>query len=175
MTKKVATLKTVFAEDGLIVHGSGSLIQGVEVRTAKVIPDERGRPGEIMRADDPWFQKFGQVYFTTTFPGVVKAWHSHKIQTDNFYVAKGTIKVAIYDTRENSKTKGSVNQIYMSEHTPAVLRIPPGICHGWMCVGTDEAYIINLTTEAYNYSQPDEFRIHPHDNEIPYDWTRKDG
>jgi dTDP-4-dehydrorhamnose 3,5-epimerase len=175
MKKNTAALKKVYSDGSIIVAGSAGLIEGVKVKPAKVFSDERGRLGEILRCDDELFEKFGQVYFTTTYPGVVKAWHWHKIQTDNFYVAKGTIKVALYDTRENSKTKGSVNQIYMSEHTPAVLRIPPGVCHGWMCVGTDEAYIINLTTEAYNYAQPDEFRIPAHENDIPYDWMRKDG
>ncbi|OHB57313.1 MAG: dTDP-4-dehydrorhamnose 3,5-epimerase [Planctomycetes bacterium RBG_13_44_8b] len=155
--------------------GSAGLIEGVRVKPAKVFPDERGRLGEILRCDDEFFEKFGQVYFTTTYPGVVKAWHWHKKQTDHFYVAKGTIKVALYDNRDNSKTKGCVNQIYMSQFCPAVLKIPPGICHGWMGTGTEEAYIINLTTEPYDYKQPDEFRIHPHDNDIPYDWTRKDG
>ncbi len=175
MTKKIAELKKVFSDGSIIVTGSAGLIEGIRVKTAKVLSDERGRLGEILRSDDEFFEKFGQVYFTTTYPGVVKAWHWHKKQTDHFYVAKGTIKVALYDSRTESKTKGCVNQIYMGQHCPAVLKIPPGVCHGWMCVGADEAYIINLTTELYDYNQPDEFRIHPHDNDIPYDWTRKDG
>jgi aryl-alcohol dehydrogenase-like predicted oxidoreductase len=59
------------------------LIDGVRAKRARVLPDERGRLGEIIRADDPWFEKFGQVYFTTTYPGVVKAWHFHRLQTDH--------------------------------------------------------------------------------------------
>jgi dTDP-4-dehydrorhamnose 3,5-epimerase len=175
MTKKIAELKKVFSDGSIIATGSAGLIEGVKVRPARVFPDERGRLGEILRADDEMFEKFGQVYFTTTYPGVVKAWHWHKKQTDHFYVAKGTVKIALYDMRNDSKTKSSVNQIYLGEHCPAVLKIPPGVCHGWTCVSRDEAYIINVVTEVYNYSQPDEFRIHPHDNDIPYDWTRKDG
>jgi len=175
MNKKVATLKTVFAEAGLIVHGSKAMIQGLEVRTAKVIPDERGRLGEIMRADDPWFEKFGQVYFTTTFPGVVKAWHYHKIQTDHFYVVRGLVKIALYDDRKDSPTHGTVNQVYLGEHSPGMVKIPPGVQHGWMAVGDSEAYIINVVSEMYNYDEPDEYRTHPHDNHIPYDWMRKDG
>jgi len=175
MTKKTAELKKVFSDGSIIITGSVSLIEGVKVKTAKVLSDERGRLGEILRADDELFEKFGQVYFTTTYPGIVKAWHWHKKQTDHLYVAKGTIKVVLYDNRSDSKTKGCVNQVYLGEHCPAVLRIPPGVCHGWMCVSQDEAYIINIPTEVYNYGQPDEFRIHPHDNDIPYDWTRKDG
>ena len=175
MNREIAKLKTVFIDENLIIRGSGKLIEGVGARRAKVLPDERGRLGEIIRADDPWFEKFGQVYFTTTYPGVVKAWHYHKIQTDNFYVIKGTIKLALFDDRENSPTKGIVNEIYLGQHCPAVVRIPPGVQHGWMCVGTEEAYILNIVSEMYNYSQPDEYRTHPHDNHIPYDWTRKDG
>lgn len=175
MTKKIAILKTVFSDGDLIIRGSGALIDGVAVRTAKVLSDERGRLGEIMRADDPWFEKFGQVYFTTTYPGVVKAWHFHKKQTDHFYVIKGTVKLAFYDARADSPTHGVVNELYLGEHCPGVVRIPPGIQHGWMGVGQTEAYIINIVSEMYNYTEPDEFRTHPHDNEIPYEWTRKDG
>ena len=60
------------------------MIDGVITKKLRVIPDQRGRLMEILRCDDPLFQKFGQVYMTTTYPGVVKAWHAHKIQTDFF-------------------------------------------------------------------------------------------
>ncbi len=175
MTKKIATLKIVSVDEGLIIRSSGKLIDGVAARRAKVLCDERGRLGEIFRADDPWFERFGQVYFTTTYPGVVKAWHFHKKQTDHFYVVKGMLKVALYDQRDDSPTYGTVNELYIGENCPALVRIPPGIQHGWMCISPKEAYIINVVSEPYNYTQPDEFRTHPHDNDIPYDWTRKDG
>ena len=63
------------------------------VKALKVIPDERGHLMEILRCDDEMFQKFGQVYLTTGYPGVVKAWHYHKAQTDHFCVIKGMMKV----------------------------------------------------------------------------------
>lgn len=175
MTKEILPLKAVFVDEGLIVRGSGELIDGVAARRAKVIPDERGRLGEIMRADDPWFEKFGQVYFTTTCPGVVKAWHYHKKQTDHFYVIRGMLKIALYDEREDSPTYQMVNELYLGEYCPGLVRIPPGVQHGWMCVGRTEAYIVNIVSEMYNYTEPDEFRTHPHDNRIPYDWACKDG
>jgi dTDP-4-dehydrorhamnose 3,5-epimerase len=169
-------LKTAFNDNGLIIRGtSGKVIEGVAVRRAAVLPDERGRLGEIMRADDPWFEKFGQVYFTTTYPGVVKAWHYHKKQTDHIYVLKGTLKIALYDERNNSSTKGTVNQIYLGEHCPGLVKVPPGIHHGWMCVSETEAYIVNMVSEMYNYQAPDEYRTDPHENHIPYDWKRSDG
>jgi dTDP-4-dehydrorhamnose 3,5-epimerase len=175
MTKEIAPLKTVFAEQGLTIRSSGNLIDGVAVRSAKIIPDERGWLGEIMRVDDPWFEKFGQVYFTTTYPGVVKAWHYHKKQVDHIYVIKGMVKVALYDERPDSPTRGTVNELYLGEHCPGLVRVPSGVHHGWMCISEAEAYIVNVVSEPYNYTEPDEFRVHPHDNHIPYDWSRKDG
>jgi len=175
MTKKIAALKPVFADEGLIIRSSGKLIDGVKARRAKVIPDQRGRLGEILRADDPMFEKFGQVYFTTTYPGVVKAWHYHKKQTDHFYVIAGTVKIALYDEREKSPTYGTINEVYLGEHCPGLVKIPPGVQHGWMCVGQTEACILNIPSEMYNHNDPDEFRTDPHDNHIPYDWMRRDG
>ena len=170
--KNIHQLRSVATEDGFKILSSGDVIAGAAARKATVIPDERGRLGEIIRADDPWFEKMGQVYFTTTFPGVVKAWHYHKIQTDHFYVVKGMVKVVLYDSRKDSSTYDAINQIYLGEHNPGLLRVPAGVYHGWMCVGTDEAYIVNIVSEMYNYCEPDEYRLDPHDNDIPYDWKK---
>lgn len=168
-------LKVVCSDEALLIRGRKAVIDGVRARRARVLPDERGRLGEILRADDPWFEKFGQVYFTTTYSGVVKAWHYHKLQTDHFYCVKGAIKLVMYDAREGSVTKGEVNEIYLSEHLAGLVRIPPGVYHGWMCVSDTECYVVNVTTECYNYDRPDEYRADPHDNDIPYIWQRRDG
>ena len=175
MTKQTPALKTVFSDQKLVIRSSGPLIDGVQARRAKVIPDERGRLGEIFRADDPWFEKFGQVYFTTTYSGTVKAWHHHKKQTDHFYVVKGRVKIALYDQRDDSPTKDIINELCLGEHCPGLVRIPPGVLHGWICISDEEAYVVNVPSEMYNYEEPDELRVHPHDNDIPYIWTPKDG
>ena len=174
MPEKYKPMQAVLSDGGIIVRGTGALIEGVGIRARVVIPDERGRLGEIMRADDPWFEKFGQTYFTTTFPGVVKAWHYHRKQTDHFYVIKGTVKVGLYDGREGSATKDVLNVVYLGEHNPGLLRIPPGVWHGWMCTSADEAYIVNVVSEMYDRENPDEFRAPAH-GEIPYEWTCRDG
>jgi len=151
------------------------MIDGVVIKQLKVIPDERGRLMEILRADDDFFHKFGQVYITSGYPGVVKAWHYHKLQADHFCVVKGMMKVVLYDSRDGSPTKGEVNEFFLGEHRPILLRIPPLVCHGFKTVGTEEALLINVTTEPYNYNEPDEYRVDPHVNDIPYTWERKDG
>jgi len=151
------------------------MIDGVKTKKLKVIPDERGRLMEILRSDDSLFEKFGQVYMTTTYPGVVKAWHKHLKQTDNVACIRGMIKLALYDPRENSPTFKEVNQFYIGVHNPLLVQIPANVYHGWMCVSQEEAMIVNIPTEVYNYEQPDEQRLDPHNNDIPYDWRRKDG
>jgi dTDP-4-dehydrorhamnose 3,5-epimerase len=151
------------------------MIEGVEVKKLKVIPDERGMLMEILRRDDELFVKFGQVYVTTTYPEVVKAWHMHKIQTDNVVCLQGMIKLALYDSRENSPTYNDVNEFYLGVHNPILVQIPPEVYHGWMCVSEEEAVIVNVPTEVYNYEKPDEHRIDPYENFIPYEWSRKDG
>jgi dTDP-4-dehydrorhamnose 3,5-epimerase len=151
------------------------MIEGVKLKELRVIPDERGRLMEILRRDDDLFQSFGQVYMTTTYPGVVKAWHLHKRQTDNVACVQGMIKLALYDPREDSPTRGRVDQFYLGVHHPLLVQIPPGVYHGWMGVSEEEAVIVNIPTEAYDYREPDEHRLDAHDNNIPYDWKRKDG
>ena len=151
------------------------MIEGVKVKKLKVIPDERGRLMEMLRCDDDLFIDFGQTYMTTAYPGVVKGWHYHKKQTDNFVVVKGMMKVVLYDSREESSTYKEVNEFFMGEHNPMLLQIPTFVFHGFKCVSEMEAICINVPTHPYNYDQPDEFRVAPNSKEIPYDWGRKDG
>ncbi len=151
------------------------MINGVKIKKLRVIPDERGRLMEILRADDELFIRFGQVYMTTTYPGVVKAWHKHEKQTDNIACLAGMLKLALYDARPDSPTHGEVNQFYLGIHNPLLIQVPPGVYHGWMCVSQEEAVVVNIPTEPYNYDSPDEQRLDPHKNDIPYDWERRDG
>jgi dTDP-4-dehydrorhamnose 3,5-epimerase len=151
------------------------MIDGVKVKKLKVIPDERGRLMEIFRADDEFFEKFGQVYVTTTYPGVVKAWHKHEKQADNMACVAGMVKLALYDARIGSSTRGQIDQFYMGVHNPILIHIPAGIYHGWMCASDTESIVVNAPTEMYDYKNPDEQRLDPLGGEIPYDWKRKDG
>ena len=130
---------------------------------------------ELMRSDWPEFIRFGQVYMTTAYPGVVKGWHYHKKQTDSFICVKGMMKVVLYDSRKGSKTKGEVNEFFIGEHNPMLVQIPKNVYHGFKCISTGEALVVNVPSEPYNYREPDEYRVAPHDSGIPYQWDRKDG
>jgi dTDP-4-dehydrorhamnose 3,5-epimerase len=151
------------------------MIFDVVTKNLKLIPDERGRLMEILRRDEEMFSTFGQVYLTTTYPGVVKAWHYHKMQDDHIVCVKGMLKLVLYDDRDDSPTKGEINQFFIGDFNPALIRVPRMVYHGWKCISEEEALVINIPTEPYDHKNPDEYRLDPHDNNIPYSWERKDG
>ena len=151
------------------------MIEGVRTKHLRVIPDERGMLMEMLRDDDEFFQKFGQVYLSIVYPGVVKGWHFHRKQTDHFVFVRGMAKVVLYDNREACKTRGEINEFFMGEQNPILLVIPPLVLHGMKGVGTEPAYLVNIPTEHYDYDHPDEYRIDPHSPDVPYRWERSDG
>ena len=151
------------------------MIDGVKVKRLKVVPDERGRLMEILRNDDDVFSAFGQVYVSTTHPGVVKAWHKHERQDDNICCVHGMLKLVLYDGREDSPSNGEIAQFFLGVHNPVLVHVPRGVWHGWKCVGAEEAIAVNAPTEPYDRKRPDEQRLDPHGATIPYDWARRDG
>lgn len=151
------------------------MIRDVVVKPLRVIPDERGYLFEMLRSDEPLFQKFGQSYCTAIYPGVIKAWHYHKKQDDHFVCVHGMAKIVLYDTREGSPTRGELNEFFIGEKNMVLLVIPKLVYHGMKCMGNDVALIVNTPTEAYQTSDPDEYRLPYDTSEIPYDWAVKHG
>ena len=149
------------------------MIQGVKTKRLKVIPDQRGRLMEIIRNDDELFLKFGQVYLTVAYPGIVKGWHYHKVQADNFACVSGMIQLVLYDARKDSATFKEVNEFFMGLHNPILVQIPSYVYHGFRAVGSQEGLLLNIPTEVYRYKDPDEFRVPPDSKEVPYDWWKK--
>ena len=148
------------------------MIVGVKVKKLKVNYDQRGHLMEILRRDDKIFKEFGQVYITTARPGIVKAWHYHKHQSDYFCCIYGKIKLVLYDARRSSKTFSQINEFILSLDTPCVVVIPPLVYHGFKTKSKFEAIVVNVPTQPYNRRSPDEYRIDPYKNNIPYDWKK---
>lgn len=150
-------------------------IDGVKVKALRVVPDERGWLMEILRADDPdLFSRFGQVYVSATYPGVVKAWHYHERQDDHFACVAGMVKLVLVDTRDASPTRGAVNEFFLGALNPVIVRVPRLVYHGWKCISVEPSLVVNVPTEPYRHDEPDEYRLEPHGT-LPYDWSRKDG
>jgi len=147
------------------------MIEGVKVKILKTILDERGRLMEILRNDDPFFKEFGQVYITTAYPGIIKAWHWHKLQEDNLTCVKGKIRLALYDARKNSPTFKEINEFIISLEKPKLVHIPSFVYHGFKNITNEEAIIINTITKPYNHKNPDEYRVDY--SSLGYVWRKK--
>lgn len=148
------------------------MIEGVVVSPRRVIADDRGKVMHHLKATDPEFVKFGEIYFSTIFPGIVKGWHLHKKMIINYAVPYGMIKLVCYDDREGSKTKGEINEIYLGNDNHVLVKVPPFVWNGFKCVGPNAAVVANCASIPHD---PNEIvRLDPHKSHIPYDWATKD-
>jgi dTDP-4-dehydrorhamnose 3,5-epimerase len=150
-----------------------SEIDGLTITPLRRIPDERGAVFHMLREDSPGFERFGEIYFSTVYPGVVKGWHLHTEMTLNYAVPIGMIKLVCYDDREGSATRGNVVEVHTGELSYALVTIPPLVWNGFKGAGTQPALVANCSTIPH---RPDEIeRLDPFDNEIPYDWSLRHG
>jgi dTDP-4-dehydrorhamnose 3,5-epimerase len=126
------------------------MIEGVKVKPLKKICDERGMIMHMLRCDDPDFKQFGEIYFSCVYPGVIKGWHYHKEMTLNYAVVKGTIKLALYDDRQDSPTKGEIMEICMGDNNYVLVTIPPRVWNGFKGIGTDMSIVANCATHPHD-------------------------
>lgn len=124
---------------------------------------------EIQRRDDPNYSGFGQAYMTYTYPGIVKAWYRHHQQIDQIIIIAGSIKLVLYDTRENSSSYNNVNVIGVDSTDPRLIQIPTGVWHGFQANGKQPTLILHINSQPY-LEQPDEDRLPPDSELIPYSW-----
>jgi len=151
------------------------MINGVQVKELDLIEDSRGWLTEILRKDWDFYEEPAQFYYTTARPGVVKAWHLHKKQTDHLCCIKGTVELGLHDPRDDSDTEGESMTVTMGERSPRVAKVPPEVYHGFKNVGGEIAIVTNAPTELYDYDDPDEYRLPPDTDEIDYDWALAPG
>ncbi|MEK9143652.1 MAG: dTDP-4-dehydrorhamnose 3,5-epimerase family protein [Patescibacteria group bacterium] len=147
------------------------MIDGVQTKQLIRHPDERGFFEELIRVSDPIFKEgFGQFSRSSMITGVVKAWHVHKTQIDWWYVVRGTVKVALFDTRAGSTTHKELNEFTLGEEgQDMILKIPAGVAHG-LKVMKGPSELVYVTSGIY--SKDEEGRI-PHDDpQIGYDWVQ---
>lgn len=150
----------------------GAPIHDLKVVPLRRIPDERGTIMHMLRADEPHFVDFGEIYFSTLYPGAVKGWHVHRDMTLNYACPSGRIKLAVYDPREDSPTRGSLTEIFLGPESYLLAVIPPGVANGVKGMAAPHSLLANCATHRHDPGRTT--RIDPYDNDIPYDWGRRD-
>lgn len=149
------------------------MISGVEIIPLRQIVDERGKIMHMLKATDPHFEKFGEIYFSCAWPGTVKAWHIHTRMTVNNAVIAGRAKLVMYDLRDDSPTKGALQEVFLGEDNYVLVKMPPGIANGYKAYGDKMVILANCATIPHD---PAEMLRRPFDDPgIPYDWALKNG
>jgi dTDP-4-dehydrorhamnose 3,5-epimerase len=149
------------------------MIHDVKIIPLRQIVDERGKIMHMMKATDPHFLGFGEIYFSCAWPGTVKAWHIHQSMTINNAVISGRAKLVMYDMRENSPSHGELQEVFFGEDNYCLVQVPPGIANGYKAYGDKLVVLANCATEPH---VPDEMlRLDPGTPRIPYDWTLRNG
>jgi dTDP-4-dehydrorhamnose 3,5-epimerase len=151
-------------------------IHGVAVERTRLHADHRGALIPFIDAREPfWSEPVVYGYCFTIRPGRIKGWGMHELQTDRYFVPSAHVRVALFDGREDSPTRGAVHQVFFTPETPGVVRIPPGVWHADQNWGQGEAVVTNFPTHPYDPDAPDKHRIDPHAGVIAFDWSLADG
>ena len=147
------------------------MIDGVQVVPLPPIADERGAVYHMLKETDPHFLRFGEIYFSMVYPGVVKAWKNHTRLTANYACVFGRIKLVLFDDRTGSSTHGAVTELYIGPEEYALVVIPPGIWHGFQGASDPLAVLANCATEPSDPAELD--RVEPTSDRIPYSWDAR--
>ena len=147
------------------------MIEGVRITPLRQICDERGKVMHMLRSDAPGFSGFGEIYFSTVFPGAIKGWHVHSRMTLNYAVPHGRIKFVLFDDRDGSGTRGEINEFFLGPDNYQLVTVPPFVWNGFKGIGTEMAVVANCASIPHDPSEID--RMDPFDPKIPYDWEIK--
>ncbi len=144
------------------------MIDGVTITSLKQFHDERGKVMRMLRATDPHFVKFGEIYFSCIHPGAIKGWHIHKRMILNYAVPFGKIKFVLYDDREASPTRGELQELFLGAENYSLVTVPPLVWNGFKGLGTETSIVANAASIPHD---PEEIeRLDPFDPSIPYNW-----
>lgn len=151
-------------------------ISGVVVHEVLHVPRDHGVITEVFRPEwDPSGCPVVHVYQSRLFPGAIGAWSCHMLTIDRLFVNQGHLKMVLYDGREESTTHRQVMELHVGDARPAFLVVPIGVWHGLQNLGASDALMLNCPTRAYDYEDPDHYRLPWDSPEIPYSWTPSSG
>ena len=144
-------------------------IDGVKVLPLAVMADERGAVFHMLAETDRHFVRFGEIYFSSVYSGIVKAWKNHTRLIASYACIQGRIKLVLWDGREGSSTRGAQQKIFVGPDEYQLVVVPPGVWHGFQGLAEPVSILANCATEPHD---PDELhRLDPHSPAIPYDWS----
>jgi len=155
--------------DGVRIISGARPIEGIRIVPLRRIPDERGTIYHMLKCTDPHFQQFGEIYFSTVYPGVIKGWHKHHDMTLNYACVFGRIKLVLHDDREGSQTKGTTMEVFLGPDNYSLVVIGPDVWNGFKGISEPYSIVANCCTHPHDPSRS--IRMDPFNNSIPYNWA----
>lgn len=125
-----------------------------KIDTKKLVKhvDNRGWLAEIFRPEDVNKTMKGQVTITTAHPGIVKANHYHKKMNEWYCVIKGKMHLVLKDIKT-----GEQNEIILSEDKLELIKISPGLAHGFRNIGDDMLIVLMYIDRPFDPNDTDTF------------------
>ena len=123
-------------------------IAGVEIVDLARFTDDGGMFTELARLSAGAHAAFPgfvvqQINYSEMDPGVIKAFHLHRRQTDVWFVPPGDkMLLVLLDVRAGSPTENACRRLVLGEGSARLVRIPPGVAHGVRNLGPARGRII---------------------------------
>ncbi len=127
------------------------MIEGVVIKKLNKheLADERGWLLELWREDRTDYRP-AMSYVSLTKPGKIRGPHEHKYQSDAFvFIGPGNFELHLWDNREESLNKGVYEKMLVGDDNPVMIIVPPGVVHGYKCLGDKEAWCFNFPDKLY--------------------------
>ena len=77
----------------------------------------------------------------------MRPFHYHKQGIDTMAVLAGSARIVLYDMREDSPTKGKVQELVIAVGGPSIsfLQVPPLVAHGFQGI-SEQAVLVDLAS-----------------------------
>ena len=136
------------------------MIPGVKVAALKEFRNEQGAVQHFLRADyAEFFVGFGEVYFSLSYPGVIKGWHRHQQQTSVLSCVQGQLLLVLWQD-------GQLQEVRFADGQRQRVLIPPGVAYGWKNVGEGTSILANCATQVHDPSHSEKLPL----DQIDYAW-----
>jgi UDP-2-acetamido-2,6-beta-L-arabino-hexul-4-ose reductase len=110
--------------------------------------DDRGSLTEFIKS-----KQFGQVFISTTKPGISRGDHWHNTKIEKFFVLDGEAEI----TFRNKVLSQDIIRYGVSGDIPTVVDIPTGYVHAIKNIGTKDLITIFWANEMLDKTKPDTF------------------
>lgn len=114
----------------------------VQVKT-----DDRGWLFELLRSKNA-----GQVFVSSTRPGVTRGNHYHDTKIEKFCLVTGRACIRFRDIMT-----GERSEVHVSEDDRHVVHIPPGVTHSVTNTGSTDMVMVFWANEPFNRAAPDTY------------------